>query len=84
MQNLKVFLGTGVLVAVGYMDPGNWITSVVGGASYKYSLLFVILVSSIIAMQLQQMAGKLGIVTRMDLVQATAHHAPKWFRYNLW
>ncbi len=62
-QNLKAFLGPGALVAVGYMDPGNWITSVVGGASYKYSLLFVILISSIIAMQLQQMAGKLGIVT---------------------
>lgn len=66
------------------MDPGNWITSVVRGASYKYSLLFVILISSIIAMQLQQMAGKLGIVTRMDLAQATAHHAPKWLRYSLW
>ena len=83
-QNLKVFLGPGALVAVGYMDPGNWITSVVGGASYKYSLLFVILISSIIAMQLQQMAGKLGILTRMDLAQATAHHAPKWLRYSLW
>ena len=83
-QNLKAFLGPGALVAVGYMDPGNWITSVVGGASYKYSLLFVILISSIIAMQLQQMAGKLGIVTRMDLAQATAHHAPKWLRYSLW
>ena len=79
-QNLKAFLGPGSLVAVGYMDPGNWITSVVGGASYKYSLLFVILISSIIAMQLQQMAGKIGIVTRMD----SAHHAPKWFRYSLW
>lgn len=66
-QNLKAFLGPGALVAVGYMDPGNWITSVVGGASYKYTLLFVILISSLIAMQLQQMAGKLGIVTRMDL-----------------
>ncbi len=66
------------------MGPGNWITSVVGGASYKYSLLFVILISSIIAMQLQQMAGKLGIVTKMDLAQATAHHAPKWLRYSLW
>ena len=43
-QNLKAFLGPGALVAVGYMDPGNWITSVVGGASYKYSLLFVILI----------------------------------------
>ena len=83
-QNLKAFLGPGALVAVGYMDPGNWITSVVGGASYKYSLLFVILISSIIAMQLQQMAGKLGIVTRMDLAQATAYHAPKWLRYSLW
>ena len=75
-QNLKAFLGPGALVAVGYMDPGNWITSVVGGASYKYNLLFVILISSIIAMQLQQMAGRLGIVTRMDLAQATAYHAP--------
>ena len=83
-QNLKAFLGPGALVAVGYMDPGNWITSVVGGASYKYSLLFVILISSILAMQLQQMAGKLGIVTKMDLAQATAHHAPKWLRYSLW
>ena len=45
-QNLKAFLGPGALVAVGYMDPGNWITSVVGGATYKYSLLFVILISS--------------------------------------
>ena len=67
-------------MAVGYMDSGNWITSVVGGASYKHSLLFVILISSIIFMQLQQIAGKLGIVTRMD----SAHHAPKWFRYSLW
>ena len=66
------------------MDSGNWLTSVVGGVSYKNSLLFVILISSIISMQLQQMAGKLGIVTRMVLVQATTHHAPKWFRYSLW
>ena len=71
-------------MAVGYMDPGNWITSVVGGATYKYSLLFVILISSLIAMQLQQMAGKLGIVTQMDLAQATAYHSPKWLRYTLW
>ena len=83
-QNLRAFLGPGALVAVGYMDPGNWITSVVGGASYKYSLLFVILISSLIAMQLQQMAGKLGIVTKMDLAQATAYHSPKWLRYSLW
>ena len=53
-QNLKAFLGPGALVAVGYMDPGNWITSVVGGATYKYSLLFVILISSLIAMQFRE------------------------------
>lgn len=82
-RTLKAFLGPGALVAVGYMDPGNWITSVVGGASYKYLLLFVILISSLIAMQLQQMAGKLGIVTRQDLAQATAKHLPKGLRYLL-
>ena len=77
-------MGPGALIAVGYMDSGNWITSIVDGTSYKHSLLFVILISSIISMQLQQMAGKLGIVTRMDLARATAHHGPKWFRYSLW
>ena len=66
-QNLKAFLGPGALVAVGYMDPGNWITSVVGGATYKYSLLFVILISSLIAMQFQQMDGKLGVVRYLVL-----------------
>lgn len=65
------------------MDPGNWITSVVGGATYKYLLLSVILISSLIAMQLQQMAGKLGIVTRKDLAQATAAHLPKKLRILL-
>ena len=82
-KTLLLFSGPGSLLAVGYMDPGNWITSVVGGATYKYSLLFVILISSLIAMQLQQMAGKLGIVTQMDLAQATAYHSPKWLRYTL-
>lgn len=82
-RTLKVFIGPGALVAVGYMDPGNWITSVVGGATYKYVLLSVVLISSLIAMQLQQMAGKLGIVTRQDLAQATAAHLPKGLRYVL-
>lgn len=71
------------MVAVGYMDPDNWITSVIGGATYRYLLLFVVLVSSLMAMQLQQMAGKLGIVTRQDLAQATASRLPKPLRYLL-
>ena len=82
-RTLRAFIGPGALVAVGYMDPGNWITSVVGGATYKYLLLSVILISSLIAMQLQQMAGKLGIVTRKDLAQATAAHLPKKLRILL-
>lgn len=84
MEHFKSsFLGPGALVAVGYMDPGNWITSVIGGATYRYLLLFVVLVSSLMAMQLQQMAGKLGIVTRQDLAQATASRLPKPLRYLL-
>ncbi|HGI4675065.1 TPA: Nramp family divalent metal transporter [Streptococcus agalactiae] len=82
-NTLRAFLGPGDLVAVGYMDPGNWITSVIGGATYRYLLLFVVLVSSLMAMQLQQMAGKLGIVTRQDLAQATASRLPKPLRYLL-
>ena len=82
-RTLRAFIGPGALVAVGYMDPGNWITSVVGGATYKYLLLSVILISSLIAMQLQQMAGKLGIVTRKDLAQTTAAHLPKKLRILL-
>ena len=83
-KTLLLFSGPGSLVAVGYMDPGNWITSVVGGAHYRYLLLSVVLLSSLIAMQLQQMAGKLGIVHRKDLAQTTATHLPKWLRYILW
>ena len=83
LRTLKAFMGPGALVAVGYMDPGNWITSVVGGASYRYLLLSIVLISSLIAMQLQQMAGKLGIVTRQDLAQATASHLSRGPRYFL-
>ncbi|SFG95635.1 NRAMP (natural resistance-associated macrophage protein) metal ion transporters [Sporolactobacillus nakayamae] len=66
-RTLAAFSGPGALVAVGYMDPGNWVTSIGGGAQYGYLLISVILISSLIAMLLQYMAAKLGIVTRMDL-----------------
>ncbi|AIN47231.1 Nramp family divalent metal transporter [Candidatus Palibaumannia cicadellinicola] len=71
IKKLFAFSGPGALVAVGYMDPGNWITSIQGGAQYGYLLLSVILISSLIAMLLQVMCAKLGIVTGMDLAQAT-------------
>ena len=57
-RKLLAFSGPGALVAVGYMDPGNWVTSVGGGAQYRYVLLSVVLISSLIAMMLQYMAGK--------------------------
>lgn len=81
---LLAFTGPGMLVSVGYMDPGNWITSVVGGAKHGYLLLSVILVSSLIAMLLQQLSGKLGLVTQKDLSQMIASHSKKGTRYFLW
>lgn len=83
-RNLLAFSGPGALIAVGYMDPGNWITSIGGGAEYGYLLLSVILISSLIAMLLQYMAAKLGIVTQMDLAQATRKHTSKGLGFVLW
>ncbi|BAK21489.1 Nramp family divalent metal transporter [Melissococcus plutonius] len=81
---LLAYSGPGALVAVGYMDPGNWITSIAGGAEHKYILLSVILFSSLIAMLLQSMAAKLGIVTGHDLAQATRAHTSKKLGFVLW
>lgn len=79
LSRLSKFIGPGLLVAVGYMDPGNWITSIGGGASYGYILLFVIFISSISAMFLQSMCARLGIASGMDLAQVTRHMiSKKW------
>lgn len=83
-RKLFAFSGPGALVAVGYMDPGNWITSIQGGALYGYLLLSVILLSSLIAMLLQAMCSKLGIVTGMDLAQATRTLTGKKGAFILW
>lgn len=83
-RKLFAFSGPGALVAVGYMDPGNWITSIQGGALYSYLLLSVILISSLIAMLLQVMCAKLGIVTGMDLAQATKALVGKRTAVVLW
>ena len=83
-KNLMAFSGPGALVAVGYMDPGNWITSIGGGAQYGYLLMSVILLSSLIAMMLQYMCAKLGIVTGLDLAQATRLHSGKKLGFVLW
>ena len=83
-RKLWAFSGPGALVAVGYMDPGNWITSIQGGALYSYLLLSVILISSLIAMLLQAMCVKIGIVTGMDLAQATKSMVGRKVAFCLW
>ena len=81
---LLAYSGPGALVAVGYMDPGNWITSIGGGARYGYLLLSIVLLSSLIAMLLQYMASKLGIVLGLDLAQATRQYTGKGLGITLW
>lgn len=83
-RTLMAYTGPGILIAVGYMDPGNWITSIAGGAQFKYTLLSVILISSLIAMLLQAMSAKLGIVTGKDLAQLTREHTSKGMGIFLW
>ncbi|AZZ61023.1 divalent metal cation transporter [Oenococcus sp. UCMA 16435] len=83
-RTLLAYTGPGALIAVGYMDPGNWITSIGGGAQFKYALLSVILLSSLIAMLLQSMAAKLGIVTGKDLAQLTRDRTSKRVGFVLW
>src|SRR5262245_41380429 len=70
LRKLVAFLGPGYLVAVGYMDPGNWATSLAGGSKFGYALLSIALLSNIMAIILQALCARLGIATRRDLAQA--------------
>lgn len=83
-QKFLAYSGPGALVAVGYMDPGNWLTSLAGGGQYGYSLLAVLLISIVVAMIMQSPSIKLGVVTRTDLAQAIASRVPKPGRIFLW
>jgi manganese transport protein len=78
------FLGPGYLVAVGYMDPGNWATSLAGGSRFGYALLFVALLSNIMAIILQALAARLAVGTGRDLAQACRDAYPKPVAYGLW
>ena len=84
LRKLIAFSGPGYLVAVGYMDPGNWATDLAGGAQFGYALLFVILVSNLMAILLQHLALKLGIATGKDLAQACHDNYSKPVRLILW
>ncbi|WP_394368732.1 Nramp family divalent metal transporter [Hymenobacter jeongseonensis] len=83
-RKLMAFWGPGLLIAVGYMDPGNWATDIAGGARYGYTLLSVVLISNLFAMLLQHLAAKLGIVTGRDLAQACRDHYSRPISLVLW
>src|SRR6266540_4688287 len=78
------WVGPGFMVAVGYMDPGNWATDLAGGAKFRYTLLSVILISNIMAIFLQALALRLGIVTGRDLAQACRDAYSKPVSFGLW
>lgn len=84
LRKLFAFAGPGYLVAVGYMDPGNWATDIAGGSAFGYALLSVILLSNLMAILLQALALRLGIVTRRDLAQACRDHFSKPVGIVLW
>src|SRR5712671_523076 len=84
MRKMLAFAGPGYLVAVGYMDPGNWATDLAGGAQFGYTLLTVILASNLMAILLQGLASKLGIVTGRDLAQACRDHYSRPVSFLLW
>ncbi len=83
-RKILAFTGPGYLIAVGYMDPGNWATDLAGGSRFGYTLLSVVLLSGLMAMLLQHLSLKLGIVMEKDLAQACHDHYPPWARRILW
>jgi manganese transport protein len=83
-RKMLAFVGPGLMVAVGYMDPGNWATDLAGGAQFGYTLLSVILISNFMAIVLQHLALKLGVVTGRDLAQACRDHYSKPASFALW
>ena len=84
MAKLLAFLGPGYLVAVGYMDPGNWATSLAGGSKFGYALLSIALLSNIMAIILQALCARLGVASGRDLAQACRDAFPRWVSWPLW
>ncbi len=83
-RKLFAFLGPAYLVSVGYMDPGNWATDIAGGSQFGYQLIWVLLMSNLIAVLLQTLSARLGIVGGMDLAQASRNAYPTWTNYPLY
>lgn len=83
-RKFLAFVGPGLMVAVGYMDPGNWATGIAGGAKFGYTLLSVVLISNLFAMLLQHLSLKLGIVAERDLAQACRDSYSRPVNFLLW
>ncbi|ESW66738.1 Nramp family divalent metal transporter [Mesorhizobium sp. M0761] len=83
-RRLFAFMGPGYMVSVGYMDPGNWATDLAGGAQFGYTLLFIIMLSNLMAILLQALAARLGIATGRDLAQACRAYYPRPVSFVLW
>ncbi len=83
-RKMLAFAGPGYMVAVGYMDPGNWATDLAGGSAFGYTLLSVILLSNLMAILLQALCARLGIVTGRDLAQACRDHYSRPVAFGLW
>ncbi len=83
-RRFAAFLGPGYLVAVGYMDPGNWATSIAGGSKFGYTLLVVALISNLMAIVLQSLCARLAIASGRDLAQACRDAFPRWVSLPLW
>jgi manganese transport protein len=84
LRRLLAFVGPGYMVAVGYMDPGNWATAIAGGSAFGYTLLSIALLSSLMAMLLQAICARIGIATGRDLAQLCRERLPRWTTLPLW
>jgi manganese transport protein len=84
LKTFLAFIGPAYLVSVGYMDPGNWATDIAGGSQFGYSLIWVLLMSNLVALLLQSLAAKLGIVKGWDLAQASRQQYSKWINVSLY
>src|SRR5262245_45573782 len=84
IRRLLAFAGPAYLVSVGYMDPGNWATDLAGGARFGYQLVWVLLMSNLMAVLLQTLSARLGVVTGKDLAQACRNYYPRWLAFPLW
>ena len=83
-RKILAFFGPAYLISVGYMDPGNWATDIAGGSQFGYALIWVLLMSNIMALLLQSLSARLGIVSRLDLAQASRETYPKFVNYILY